>query len=64
MPGPKQMPITLLSPSALLGHTYQLAMENSHFESLPEVAPWAPRISYLSLAFKKEKKFWKNVKCF
>lgn len=59
----EQMLITFLSSSALLGHTYQLAVENSHLESLPEVTLLAPRIPNLSLAFKK-KKAWKNVKCF
>lgn len=63
MLGSEQMLITFLSSSALLGHVYQLAMENSHLESLLEVIPLAPRIPNLSLAFKK-KKGWKNVKCF
>lgn len=58
------MLITFLSPSALLGHTYQLAMENFHFASLPEVAPRAPRISYLSPAFKKKKKVLEKCEMF
>lgn len=48
MLGPERVPITFLSPSALLGHTYQLAIENSHLQSLPGVVPLVPLVQFIT----------------